>query len=262
MKISMIVLMCACLLAASVSVLAGETVNIKSSAPFILAQGRYVCPVDSVYTVTLTDTSVLVEGKVYEPPEKPFVPLPKPDREKDFFDWVIRTPVDSAGALIDAGGTPEQSGQLMADFYKQFPQSDTFSVKFKDGHYLLTYRGKECIVPVPRMRTQPKPDYKKNTLIPSFERLCRYLKAGALVFKADGVMQPIPAEELSPSLIRQLKGVTEQTAVRLRHPWGDYRGVPRYQGMTIKGRTREIYIGSDIVADLLRANRKEAGHED
>jgi hypothetical protein len=259
MKISVIVLMCVCFLAASVSVLAGERVNIKSSAPFIVAHGQYVYPVDSVYTVTLTDTSVLVQGKVYEPPEKPFVPLPKPDRKKDFLDWVIRTPADSAGALLDAGDTPEQAKILMDNFFRQFPKSDTFSVRFSGGSYLVTYRGKEWIVPLPCMKREPKPDHKQNTLVPAFEGLCFYLRVGALVFKGDGGMQPIPAEELSPSLIRQLKGVTEQTAVK--RPVG-FRGKTRYRGITIKGQIREIYLGSDDITNLVNANRKESSHED
>jgi len=258
MKTSMLILFFSCFLAASVSVLAGETVNIKSSAPFILALGQYVYPVDSVYTVTLTDTNVLVQGKVYESPEKPFVPLPKPDREKDFCDWMVRTPADSAMALLEAGGTPEQAKMLMDNFFRQFPKSDTFSVKFEDHVYRVTCRGNEMITWAPEEKREPKPDYKKNTLIPSFQYLCRHLRAGDLMLKGDGYLQPIPAEQLSPSLIRQLKEITEQTAVKRSI---GFRGKTRYQGMTIKGKTRELHLGSGLVTDLVKANRKEAGHE-
>ncbi|MFH0778669.1 MAG: hypothetical protein V2A71_08570, partial [Candidatus Eisenbacteria bacterium] len=155
MKISTLILMLLCLCSLAAPALADETVNIKSSAPFILVHGQYVYPVDSVYTMTLTDTSVLVQGKVYEPPEEPFVPPPKPDRERDFFDWVIRTPAQSAMALIEAGGTCEQSRQLMADFYRQFPESDTFSVKFSGQTYVVTYRGNEWLVSVPCRKREP-----------------------------------------------------------------------------------------------------------
>ena len=258
MKTPAVFLMCSCFLATSV--LAGETVNIKSLAPFILAHGQYVYPVDSVYTVTLTDTSVFVQGKIYEPPEKPFVSLPKPNREKDFCDWVIRTPADSAQALFEAGGTREQAKILMDNFFRQFPESDTFSVNFKDGHYLLTYRGKEWIVSRPCKKREPKPDHKL-ILKWSFEEVCRHLKGGGLLFKRDGVVYQ-RVEEWSPSLIRQLKGITDQTAVKIKYPEHIERGsLPVYEGMRIKDRTQEIYLGSRQVADLVEANRKEAGHE-
>jgi len=78
------------------------------------------------------------------------------------------------------------------------------------------------------------------------------------MLKGDGYLQPIPAEQLSPSLIRQLKEITEQTAVKRSI---GFRGKTRYQGMTIKGKTRELHLGSGLVTDLVKANRKEAGHE-
>jgi hypothetical protein len=242
-------------------VLAGETVNIKSSAPFILALGQYVYPVDSVYTVTLTDTSVLVQGKVYEPPEKPFVPLPKPDRDKDFCDWVVRTPADSAMALLEAGGTPEQAKMLMDNFFRQFPKSDTFSVKFEDHVYRVTCRGNEMITWAPEGKREPKPDYKL-ILKWSFEEVCSHLEDGGLLFKCDGGAAYQRVEEWSPSLIRQLKGITEQTAVKIKYPEHIKRGsLPVYEGMRIKDRTQEIYLGSREVADVVEANRREAGHE-
>ena len=108
-------------------------------------------------------------------------------------------------------------------------------------------------------KKEPKPDYKKNTLIPSFQYLCRHLRAGDLMLKGDGYLQPIPAEQLSPSLIRQLKEITEQTAVKRSI---GFRGKTRYRGITIKGQIREIYLGSDDITNLVNANRKESSHED
>ncbi len=248
MRALVLVLICACLFATTAL---AETVNIKSSAPFILVYGEYVYPVDSVYTVTLTDTSVLVQGKMYEPPKKPFIPSPRPDREKSFIDWVIRTPSDSAMALIEAGGSCEQAKQLMGDFYKQFPESDTFSVRFENSLYpvyRVAYKEKKYNVRVPCRKREPKPDYKKYTLEPAFNELCSYLRAGALVFRSKGIMQPIPAKELTPSLMQQLKGITEQTAIKSPIT-GDY------EGLKLRGKRREIFIGFPIIADLVKANK-------
>jgi hypothetical protein len=139
----------ACAWFAAAPSLAAETVNIKSSTPFVVVDGRFIYPRDGIYEVTLMEDSVLLQGKVYLPAERPAVPTPRPNRERDFFGWAIQTPSDSAQALIDAGGTVEAARQLMADFYRQFAKSDTFSVSLKDDCFRLVYQGVESYVSVP-----------------------------------------------------------------------------------------------------------------
>lgn len=245
MKTSTVILMCACLLAASG--LAAETVNIKSSTPFVVVNGQYIYPQqDGIYTITLTEKNVLIQGKIYVPAEKLPVLIPKPDREKDFLDWAVRVPADSAQAMIDAGGTFEQASQVMAEFYRPFVGSDTFFVTFADGCYRLAYRGTEVYVSVPCQKREPKPDYRENVLVPAFTDLCYHLQTGNLVFKGEGYRQIIPAHELSPSLLRQIREITGETA---------RKAAGGYEEQRLDGPSGEICLLPSVVADLVKSNK-------
>ena len=241
MKTSIGILACAWFLA--MPVLAAETVNIKSSTPFVVVNGQFTYPQDSVYTITLTEKNVLLQGKVYLPAEKPLMPMPKPNREKSFFDWAIRTPADSAQALIDAGGTVEAARQLMADFYRPFAKSDTFSVNLKDDCYRLVYRGVESYVSVPCKKREPKPDYQENVLKPGFEDLCHYLRVGDLILKGEDYRQVISASELSSQFLKQLKDIPNRAT---KNPCGDY------QSVTL---TRNTRILPSAIDDIVKANK-------
>lgn len=227
----------------------GETVTerIRSESPFIIAHGHYIYPRDGCFEVTLTDSNVLVQGQIYEPCEKPRVPIPKPDRQKDFFDWAIRTPALNAQDLLDEGGTEEESRQLMADFYRQFEGSDTLSVQLQNDTYRLVYRGIEMYVPIPRKPRKPKPDYKKNVLEPEFKELCRHLADGHLIIKGDNYRQLIPADQLSPLLLNQLQDVPRRATKNVARD---------YEALDLEGKRGRITLLPSAVADLVKAGRQ------
>ena len=143
MKTSMKI--CICLALLSTLAVSGSTVTkkVSSKSPFIIIRGEYVYPRDGSFTITLSDTNIIVQNVIYSSVETlKRNPLPKPDPQKDFLDWIIRTPANSAQALIEAGGTPEQSRELMEEFYSQFHDSDTLKISLLNNTFKIAYKGK------------------------------------------------------------------------------------------------------------------------
>ena len=185
MKFIFVVLMLSLLLLPE-TVFSGETVTkvIESDVPMII-DGHWL---HSPYTVVLTDSTITVNGYLYERPKEKEKPMPKPDRKKEFLDWLIRTAVDSAQAVIDSGGKFEEARQVMLDMFSKYADGDTLIVKSGKGKFsgafdLKYYKIKYPIgVMVPLKPSYlPKPSYREGWLEPQFKELCRHLEQGFLV---------------------------------------------------------------------------------
>jgi len=220
-------------LIASVQAHSHQTVTrqVRSEVPFIIVYGHFVYPEKGIYTATLTDSTVVVNGVIYVPPEKHDIPSPEPDREKDFFDWAIRYPALGAQAIIDSGGTEKQARTFIDDFYAALADSAALCVRFNKGTYHLTWRGKEARFTSPRQRTERGPDYWENTLSHNFEDLCRQLKAGNLLIAGEGGYQLIPREEV-PEIAPQLRAIPKTgrsaSAIILHSERGDVHLSPLF----------------------------------
>jgi len=234
----------------AVSLLTHETLqrDVKSSAPFIVIKGRFVYPENDIYTVMLTDSTICVNGVVYIRTPKPVVPLPKPDRNKDFFDWIIRYPADSARAIIEDGGTKEEAKRFIDDFYATFADSETLNVDFEKGFYRITYKGEETGFGLPRQKREPKVDYWENWLYPSYQTLCRDLERGSIIIKGDGYWEQIVAEEISQELIRELQTVHQRAVCD--NPY------EIYEGIELTGKSgKRIKLGPSAVEDFVKAHK-------
>ena len=190
-------------------VFCGETVTrvIEGDVPMIL-NGHWLY---SPFTVVLTDSTITVNGHLYEGPEEKEEPLPEPDREEDFLDWLIRTAVDSAQAIIDRGGEFEEARQVMVDIFSKYADGDTLIVKSGKGKFagafdLKYYKYKYWVgVATPRNPSYiPKPSYREGWLEPQFKELCRRLENGFLVVTGKGyryAFQPVNV----PKVLEELK---------------------------------------------------------
>jgi len=246
MKTSMKI--CICLALLSIFAASGSTVTKKvtSKSPFIIIRGEYVYPRDGSFTITLSDTNIVVQNVIYSSVEKIVrKPLPKPDPQKDFLDWIIRAPANRAQALIEAGGKPEQSKKLMEEFYSQFQDSDTLKISLLNNTFKITYKGKEALVMIPSNKREQAIDYMENTLKPEYESLCRNLECGNIVIKGKGYQQNIMSKEISTSLLQQLKDIPIRARVNIA---GDYNPI------TIKGRYSEIRLIGSAISDIVKAN--------
>jgi hypothetical protein len=241
MKRSIFLLICALLVTGQAFSHEVVTRQVQSDVPFIIVYGRFVYPEHGVYTVTLADSTVVVNGVIYVPPEKPDIPSPEPDRKKAFLDWAVRYPALGARAIIEAGGTKEQAKKFIDDFYAQLADSTALRVEVHRDLYRIRYRGEEVVFVLPSQKREPKPDYWENVLRPFFDGLCYCLKKGDLVIKSQGAQMIFKEEipEVAPQL-RALPKTGRNPSASILH--------------STKGR-KDIRIPSAVLEEILRENK-------
>ena len=188
-------------------VFCGETVTrvIESDVPMIL-NGHWLY---SPFRVVLTDSTITVNGYLYEGPEEKEEPVPEPTKEKEFLSWLLKTAMDSARAMIDTGKSYDEAVDMVEEFFSKYADGDTLKVEQGKGEYrgafsIKYYKGSmPVIVNVPRYPRE-RISYREGWLEPQFKELCRRLENGFLVVTGKGyryAFQPVNV----PKVLEELK---------------------------------------------------------
>ena len=199
-------LLCALVLVALVLAHADEPVVkvMYGEAPIII-DGNWIYP---PFTLVLTDSNITVNGYQYERPKvKKEVWTEPPDKEKDFYDWLVRTSIDSGWAAIDSGGTFEDAEAVMKRIIFRYADDDTLKVVYGNGAFKLEfYKNKyPLFVTVPSGPRPPVVSYREGYLEGRMRVLIREIELGYLTIKGIGYGMAISPEYtplIWPELLR------------------------------------------------------------
>jgi hypothetical protein len=234
-------LSCAVVLVALVLAHADEPlVKVMDGEVPIIIDGNWIYP---PFTLVLTDSNITVNGYQYERPkvEKKIWTEP-PDREKDFYTWLVRTSIDSGWAAIDSGGTFEDAEAVMKRVIFKYADGDTLKVKYGNGAFNLKYYKNKypLFINVPRGPRPPAVSYREGYLEGRFRVLVNWIDLKFLVIRGIGYGMAIPPEQtplIWPELIR-LSRLDSAAAALEDTP------------IAIEGDNFTIRIYDDLVRDL------------
>jgi hypothetical protein len=242
-----IALLCAVALLAPAISHAGEPVVkvMDGNAPIII-DGNWIYP---PFTLVLTDSNITVNGYQYERPkvEKKVWTEP-PDREKDFYDWLVRTSLDSAHAVIDSGGTFEEAEAVMKRMIFRYADDDTLKVVYGDGAFNLYYH-KHTVAHFVAVPSGPKPPpvpYREGYLEGRFRVLVTEIGLNFLIIRGIGYGMTITPEHtplIWPELVR-LSRLDSAAAEREETP------------IVVEGEGCTIRIYDDLLQDLVHPKNR------
>ncbi len=201
-----IALFCAlALLAPALAYSAEPVVRVMDGEVPIIIDGNWIYP---PFNLVLTDSNITVNGYEYAQPKvKKETWAAPPDKEKDFFDWLVRTSVDSAWAAIDSGGTFEDAESVMKRMICRYADDDTLKVVYGDGAFELKfYKNKMSLfVTVPTGPREPVVSYREGFLEPRFRVLAKMIECDYLIIKGSKYERGIPPRKqhlVIPELVR------------------------------------------------------------
>lgn len=212
----------------------------------IIIDGNWIYP---PFTLVLTDDNITVNGFEYERrKEEKEVWKDPPDKEKDFFDWLVRTSLEEGWAVFDSGGTFEEAKKAMEKVIYEYTDGDTLKVLYSEGGFELRYYKveKPLFISVPRMPREQAVSCRKGVLESRFKILIKFIESDYLVIKGCDYEHGI-SPGTQPYVLPKLERLSKSDSVDV-----DLDEAP----IVIEGGPSPVRLSRNLILDLMHPKNK------